>query len=102
MLKNWFSIGGLLVGLSGSLMSLIVCYDYIFGESFKGLDFLLFLLIMLPAICTLVTSFVACGIGSFHAGFLAICQGESLSNTPAQPAAFFQWAPTTHHPRGQA
>ncbi|MCM3080431.1 MULTISPECIES: hypothetical protein [Brevibacillus] len=62
MYKNWFSVGGLLIGLIGSLMSLIVCYDYIFGESFKGLDFLLFLLIMLPAICALVTSFVAAPI----------------------------------------
>lgn len=58
MHKNWFSVGGLLIGLIGSLMSLVVCFDYIFVKSYKGLDFLLFLLIMLPAICALVTSFV--------------------------------------------
>ncbi|MGQ7279990.1 hypothetical protein ACT91Q_18760 [Brevibacillus thermoruber] len=58
MVKNWFSIGGLLVGLIESLISITVCYDFIFGESFKGLDFLLSLMIMLPALFALITSFV--------------------------------------------
>lgn len=58
LMKNWFSLGGLLVGLIGSVVSITVCYDFIFGESLKGLDILLFLMIMLPAIFAFITSFV--------------------------------------------
>jgi hypothetical protein len=56
--KNRFFLSGFLVGLMGSLTSVTICYDFIFGESYKGLDFLFFLLIMLPAWFALITSFV--------------------------------------------
>ncbi|USG68155.1 hypothetical protein NDK47_13090 [Brevibacillus ruminantium] len=62
MYKNWFSVLGFLIGLLGSLISLVVCYDYIYGESYKGLDFLLYLLIMLPALIAFITSFVTAPI----------------------------------------
>ncbi|MEJ8545173.1 hypothetical protein [Brevibacillus borstelensis] len=58
MLKNWWSVSGLLTGIAGALTALAISCQFIFGDSFKGLDFLLVLLIMLPACFALITSFV--------------------------------------------
>ncbi|WP_103110148.1 hypothetical protein [Brevibacillus reuszeri] len=59
MFTNWLSFGGFLVGFTGSVLALLVSYDYIYGNSFKGLDFLLILLVVLPAFFALVTSFIS-------------------------------------------
>ncbi|GED52597.1 hypothetical protein EDM54_18010 [Brevibacillus borstelensis] len=58
MLNNWWSAGGLLTGIAGSATALAISCQFIFGDAFRGLDFLLFLLILLPACFALITSFV--------------------------------------------
>ncbi|MFP3392739.1 hypothetical protein [Brevibacillus sp. SIMBA_040] len=59
MFTNWLSFVGFLVGFTGSVLALLVSYGYIYGDAFKGLDFLLILLVVLPAFFALITSFIS-------------------------------------------
>jgi hypothetical protein len=56
---------GLLCGAFGSILTLIVWYQSVMNQTFKGLDFFLVLLIVFPAFLALISSFV-------HAPVIAI------------------------------
>jgi hypothetical protein len=58
-MKNRLSVSGFFAGIVASISTLIVCYDFMVGDAFRGLDFLLILMILLPALFALISSFVA-------------------------------------------